>query len=202
MDKPKPAPAYYPAIYTDDWGIDAITLANDFHTLSTCIRGERVMGNEFADLVAKLTVQPTHYQFSCAIPQILLNQQHHEQPIILHLTAAYHVSTGESISLSVLINQQSFHAHGQDIEQAFQQLIAQFPQPYYFKNCYGCQFSDYSVYGSSTFGSLWCFIATPTAYQQTQDKLSYMCLTPTARVQEIFCCPHYCIRTIGSGYRG
>ena len=89
MDKPKPTLAYYPAIYTDDWGIDTITLANDFHTLSTCVRGECVMGNEFADLVEQRTMQPTQYQFSCDIPQILLNQQHHEHPIVLHLTAAY-----------------------------------------------------------------------------------------------------------------
>ncbi len=109
----------------------------------------------------------------------------------------------EKVKLSLSIHQFEFVGTGDFFEIAFDEIQKQFDNKYCFKNCYGCMFGDYSVYGQSSFGTMLCFVRQKEKYKQVNSKQEYMELTDDyKRVQEIFCCDKYEIRKTGAGYRG
>lgn len=111
----------------------------------------------------------------------------------------------ESVKLSMTIDGQNFGGTEGflEIERAFDQIKEEFDNQYHFKNCYGCMFGDYSVYGQSGFGTMLCFVHQKEAYSQTRGKTDYLGLTDEYDiVQEIYCCDNYEIRKAGVGYRG
>jgi hypothetical protein len=89
------------------------------------------------------------------------------------------------------------------IEGAFDVLREQLGDRYKFKNCYGCLYGDYSVYGSGAFGSMLCYVNQKNEYKKVKTKDEYMNLTNDfAIVQEIYCCDKFETRKAGTGYRG
>jgi hypothetical protein len=110
----------------------------------------------------------------------------------------------EKVRLCLSIGQFEFEGTGDFFEIAFDEIKKQLDNKYCFKNCYGCMFGDYSVYGQSSFGTMLCFVSQKEKYKDVTNKQEYMELTTdeTANVQEIYCCDKYEIRKVGAGYRG
>lgn len=73
-----------------------------------------------------------------------------------------------------------------------------------FKNCYGCMYGDYSVYGQSGFGSMLCYVNQKDEYIKVRTKEDYLSKLNTnyKKLQEIFYCPKFELREKGIGYRG
>lgn len=109
----------------------------------------------------------------------------------------------EEVTLSLTIAGTIYTGTGTDFECAFDSIWKQIKDQYHFKNCYGCMYGDYSVYGQSTFGSMLCFMNQKEAYSKVTNKQEYMQLGPPDKhVQETYCCDQYEIRRKGAGYRG
>lgn len=110
----------------------------------------------------------------------------------------------EKVKLSLKIEEKIYVGTSDLIEGALDQIRSQFEDKYQFKNCYGCMFGDYSVYGQSGFGTMLCFISQKDNYKAVTNKSEYMELRTdeVTNVQEIYCCDNYEIRKKGAGYRG
>lgn len=110
----------------------------------------------------------------------------------------------EKVKLSLTIEEKLYFGTSGFIEDAFDQIRNQFEDKYQFKNCYGCMFGDYSVFGQSSFGTMLCFISQKDRYKEVTNKAEYMELRTdeVTNVQEIYCCDNYEIRKNGAGYRG
>ncbi len=106
--------------------------------------------------------------------------------------------------LSLILNERKYYAKSDHIEDALLQIQNQFDHKYFFKNCFGCMYGDYSVYGSSAFGSMICYSNQKEEYKRVTDKDEYMNLDASncERVQEIYCCEEFELRENGAGYRG
>lgn len=109
----------------------------------------------------------------------------------------------ENVEIALIINEKCYQGVGDVIEIAFDQIRKQVETKYQFKNCYGCMYGDYSVYGQSSFGTMLCFANQKNSYMAITTKKEYMQLAnPDKQVQEIYCCGEYEIRKNGIGYRG
>ncbi|WP_411897543.1 DUF6304 family protein [Elizabethkingia occulta] len=110
----------------------------------------------------------------------------------------------ERISVSLTIEGNLYIGIGDLMETALDDIHSQFGESYHFKNCYGCLYGDYSVYGQSAFGTMLCFAAQKEKYKKVTNKQEYMDLETDGiiTVQEIYCCSQYEIRRAGAGYRG
>jgi hypothetical protein len=109
----------------------------------------------------------------------------------------------ESVTLSLAIAGTRYTGKSSDFEGAFDGIFKQIRDQYHFKNCYGCMYSDYSVYGQSTFGSMLCFRNQKEEYSKVTTKDEYLKLgAPDGYVQEIYCCDQFGIRKDSVGYRG
>ena len=109
----------------------------------------------------------------------------------------------EKVKLTLTLDNKLYTGTGDYIEVAFDQIRDQIKDKFHFKNCYGCMYGDYSVYGQSGFGSMLCFLSQKERYSKVTNKDEYMQLDKADRqVQEIYCCDKYEIRKYGAGYRG
>ena len=109
----------------------------------------------------------------------------------------------ESVTLLLTIAGTTYSGTSSDFEGAFDGIYKQIKDNYHFKNCYGCLYSDYSVYGQSTFGSMLCFRNQKEAYSKVTTKDEYLKLDrPSGYVQETYCCDEFEIRKGNVGYRG
>lgn len=221
----------YQAIYQDDDGIVPIIIENDFKVLKTEIDGLVFEGCEFSDftLIGKEKYNVEQLQrfsfwqcssgdilcncsFEVIIPQAILDIEKNTRQII-DLNVKYALGKPrpeprgglefETIQISFELNQVKYEASGDYIESVFDQLKNQLGEQYKFKNCYGCMYGDYSVYGQSAFGTMQCFLNQKEAYKQVKSKIDYMRLTNDfSVVQEIYCCEQFEMREKGVGYRG
>jgi hypothetical protein len=163
--------------------------------------------NKFVEEICNCT-------FTIIIPQLIICQKSREQYVI-NMNFKYVLGDKKPIALgggiefekiyvSFKIFDKLFESEGNLVEDIFDNIINQFNGEYYLKNCFGCLYSDYSVYGQSALGSMMCFVRQKREYLEVQNKLDYMRnLTDDYDVvQEIFCCNKFEIRRRGTGYRG
>ena len=163
--------------------------------------------NEFVEEICNCT-------FDIIIPQLIICQKSREQCVI-NMNFKYvlgdkkPIALGggiefEKIQVSFKISDKLFESEGDLVEDIFDSITSQFNGEYNLKNCFGCLYSDYSVYGQSALGSMMCFVRQGREYLEVQNKLDYMRnLTDDYDVvQEIFCCNKFEIRRKGTGYRG
>lgn len=109
----------------------------------------------------------------------------------------------EIVKLTLTIDDRQYSGAGDYIEVAFDQIRDQLGDKFKIKNCYGCMYGDYSVYGQSSFGSMLCFLSQKERYCKVTNKDEYMALDNADRyVQEIYCCDKFEVRKYGAGYRG
>ena len=97
-----------------------------------------------------------------------------------------------------------FKSEGDFFESLFEGIQNQFNGRYILKNCFGCLYSDYSVYGQGALGSMICFVRQKDEYVKVKNKSEYEGnLTGDYDiVQEIFRCDKFQARRKGTGYRG
>ncbi|HET9505279.1 MAG TPA: DUF6304 family protein [Hymenobacter sp.] len=152
--------------------------------------------------------------FNVIIPQFIINSVIQEE-IVVNMNIEYvlgdkrpiHLGGGlefEKIYLSFQIFDESFKSEGGYFESIFEDIQSQFNGRYALKNCFGCLYSDYSIYGQGALGSMLCFVRQKEAYLKVKDKSEYMeKLTDDYDiVQEIFLCNKFQARRKGTGYRG
>ncbi|MCS6822741.1 MAG: DUF6304 family protein [Cytophagaceae bacterium] len=110
----------------------------------------------------------------------------------------------KKIKLSLKIEGHTFEGKSELFELALDQIRSQFDDKYHFKNCYGCMYGDYSVYGQNSFGTMLCFLSQKEKYESVTDKSEYTKLKfdEAVHVPETYCCENFKIRKSGSGYRG
>ena len=110
----------------------------------------------------------------------------------------------EKIYLSFKILDESFKSEGDLFESLFEDIQGQFNGRYILKNCFGCLYSDYSIYGHGALGSMMCFVRQKGEYIKVKNKSEYESnLTDDYDiVQEIFLCDKFQARRKGTGYRG
>ena len=80
----------------------------------------------------------------------------------------------EKLTISLTIEGVTKKSTSSDFESSFDYFYKKFGERYKFKNCYGCAFSDYSVYGQSTFGTMLCFVEQKDAYLKVKTKIDYL----------------------------
>lgn len=223
--------ATYNAYYTDSTGRVAIIIKNDFQLLSVAIEGVKFEGIGFNGLsiidkqsysdkqLERFTLRPIqvsnpddnttyideelgNFSLELIIPQLIIDAAT-SQEFYADLLLNYGLThSDEQFVATLALNDIVYTGRGGWIETAFDQIHNQFADKYRFKNCYGCMYGDYSVYGNDSFGTMLCFANQKQEYRETSDKPSYMDLAPPRdRVQEIYCCPDYAIRRKGVGYR-
>lgn len=156
--------------------------------------------HDYEDTIAYELV---NYTLDLKIPQILIDMvERKEQEIVLDFHFELKEDFEEAI-VGVEINDQYFEAKNGLMEIIFDNLQKQFEGRYRFKNCYGCLYGDYSVYGQGFMSSILCFKNQKEAYLNVQDKDEYMQLElHDSQQQEIYCCDEYEIREQSVGYRG
>lgn len=109
----------------------------------------------------------------------------------------------QDVVLSLAINGETYTGKSDYFEYSFDKIRDQIGDKYHLKNCYGCMYGDYSVYGQGCFGTMLCFKNQKAEYNKVTNKDEYMELAPPCRhVQEIYCCEEYEIRRRRAGYRG
>ncbi|SKB61827.1 hypothetical protein SAMN05660477_00259 [Soonwooa buanensis] len=145
----------------------------------------------------------TNYQLDLKIQQRLIDMLSKEE-IEVDLDFHFELSEKhEEAKIGFKINDNYFEAKNGFMELIFDNLQKQFDGKYRFKNCYGCLYGDYSVYGQGFMGPVLCFKNQKEAYLRVQNKGEYMDLDPQESTQqEIFCCDEYEIRDKSVGYRG
>lgn len=176
--------------------------AQNFTFLSTPVSGQNTSRNTLCDC-----------SFEIIIPQIIIDTEIRTEFesnlfLIYRLGKPRLTSQGgidiEEIEISLDINGSNYYGKSGFIEEVFDQIYQQFAGRYKFKNCYGCMFSDYSVYGQSGFGSMHCYESQKADYLKVKTKEEYMInlQSDVKYVQEIYLCNKFEIRKKGTGYRG
>lgn len=221
----------YKGFYTDSFGSTPIVLLNDFKTLFVEIDGVPFSGEDFSDFsvtVGKeyLLENADRFNFlhrmlsgghsvktlsGCTfkimIPQVIIDQKLQASITVdLELECELKIVDNSYVSeffrITLSINGNLYAGSGDLIEGVFDQLKSQFEGLYSFKNCYGCMYGDYSVYGQANFGRMLCFTNQKDAYKKSDTKDEYMELDTDVFVQEIYCCDEFEPRILGVGYRG
>lgn len=150
--------------------------------------------------------------FEIVVPQVIIDKLNHAE-FYTNLTIEYSLGNvrsqpgmgieHEKVTLTLAPDGKQYSVTSDYMEGAFDQIRDQIKDKFQLKNCYGCMYGDYSVYGQSSFGSMLCFLSQKDRYSKVTNKDEYMELNDADRhVQEIYCCDNYEIRKVGAGYRG
>lgn len=208
----------YPAIYRTQ-GIDyPIIIHNNEKILSFWLGNHYFYGTELSAMRTddELTIDlPRHHgdlcdcQFLYCVPQQLTDKQQQIYQIELNIEhrlgkpAKNGGLDEETIIIQCDFNHQSFMAQGGWYEDVLLDLQRQLGQDFYFYNCFGCLYSDYSIFGQSAFASLMCFYSQKDDYFKAQNKSDDITLYKNAeKVQETACCGDFLPRIQAVGYRG
>lgn len=103
------------------------------------------------------------------------------------------------------IGNDEFNVNGDSFEELFDNLKELIKKSYLIKNCYGCNYSDYSPYGRDSFGDMQCFKSAKDKYLKISGKVGLFQLMSSEKVihvQEIYVCDEFEFRKMNVGYRG
>lgn len=218
--------AVYQGVFTNKSGCYTVEVSNDFKVFEMVIGDFRFRGidldsfelvnvSDFSEeelldfdfFKGKdgegVCLELVNYELELKLPFVLIDM---ESMLEFDVLMDFRFVLGElnqKVSLSVCISDVIFEAHNGFMELALDDLQGQFKGGYRFKNCYGCLFGDYSVYGQGLMGPVLCFKNQRDAYLMVSDKNEYMGLgVCDSMQQEFFCCSEYEIRDSVVGYRG
>ncbi|MTG98828.1 DUF6304 family protein [Myroides albus] len=193
---------------------DATFKGSEFTDL--CYQGNEVISNnEFYSVTKDQRRSLCNCTLELDILQFLCCSGQTEQPIPIQLRLAAEIGNytlekqsiaHEGICLSFDLGKSTLCGKGDTIETAFDQVVKQLPQGYYFKNCYGCLYGDYSIYGNSAFGTMMCFSQLQEHYKNVTNKIEYEILCQEERdkiaiVQEIALCEKFEVRGVKGAFR-
>lgn len=209
-----------PTTYVDKTGTVETYITNDGDRLVLDIDGTRFTGSAFDDFeIEDRTTVPSRFslnsfhslvdcQLITKIPIILLFNGK-DFPATLHVSLEFYRSAptayGVNSTFSISVDGNTYTSTKiQDFESGLLAMQRQFPAAYTFKNCFGCAFSDYSVYGQGYFGSMLCFRNIKKEYLAVSSKDTYMDVMDNCDqiVQETYWCDQFEVRRTGTGYRG
>lgn len=145
-----------------------------------------------------------NYQLSLKIPQILIDMSSKKEIEVTMDVQLELKDNFEQATVSFQIDDEHYEGKHDFMELIFDEIQRQFNGKYRFKNCYGCLYADYSVYGQGLMSSVLCFKNQKEAYLQVQNKNEYMMNLELhdSQQQEIYYCDEYEIRDKSVGYRG
>lgn len=209
---------YYSGPYIDQFGKENIVVENDFQNFRIKIREIVFQSTDFEDLSPINIQQIDHlklknfellnnalFNFSLEIklPLNFIDLATNETIKIDAKLKFELIQERQNKQITLILAGTTYTASSDLIETLFDQLQKQFKGKFRFKNCYGCLFADYSIYGQGFIGTMGCFKAQKKAYLNIKNKDDYMLLAATDFcVQEIFCCPEFKVRDRNIGYRG
>ncbi|MFD2556355.1 DUF6304 family protein [Sphingobacterium tabacisoli] len=148
-------------------------------------------------------IELRNYSLSLQIPQTLIVMSTKEEINIVFNLRLELFEKHEKALLSFNIKGEYFEAKNGFMEMIMDDLQRQFAGRYRFKNCYGCLYGDYSIYGQGLMGPILCFKNQKEKYLDVQNKNEYMELKKhESAQQEIYCCADYEPRNRVVGYRG
>ncbi len=221
----------YQGVYTHKNKSIPIEIHNDGEYLSVEIEGLLFKGREFTDLCYQGDLEEgiidstwitldsdldhclTDCQFEFTVSQYLLSSDGITELAELMMCFSHgsykesnNVSFHEEVRIELTWKEKVLVGKSGFVEVTFDQLKKQLPQGYSFKNCYGCLYGDYSIYGNSSFGTMMCFKHMKQKYTEVGNKEDYsdLCVDESDLiewVQEINYCDEFEVRGNGGAYR-
>jgi hypothetical protein len=214
----------YLAKYTDKHGEIETTICNDYKTLRMNIRGIGFSGSSFDNLHPGNETNISKLETFAFVQGILCDCKiSYEMPIeiiaeenLIIGKLNVHIELGKptvlggtnrgDIAIILSYDESSFRSNGTSewFEDELLDIQNQLPENHKLKCCFGCAFSDYSVYGHSFYADMMCYINAKEDYKKVSDKRTYMEIMGinTENVQETYLCPKFEVRKAGAGYRG
>lgn len=215
----------YPAKYTDKNGEFETTIRNDGKTLRMNVRDVEFYGHSFdtfeiengisEDRLALFSLSKTkdicNCTIECEIPiKVIADEIDLDARLFIKLELGRVTEKGwvEKEDVFLKLKYQDFELDSQGksgwFEDELLDIQKQLPIGHKLKNCFGCAFSDYSVYGHGLFGGMFCFRNIKDEYIKILDKKAFMNIMHNAeeKVQETYLCPEFEIRKANTGYRG
>lgn len=214
----------FPATYSDQHGIEAISFRNDGATLETTIRGISFVGSDFDSLepapgrhreaLGSFTLNMDRLcccRLTLAIPvPVVLSNSIEPGVLDADLDLGAPTTNGgiehEYLKLTLSFAESRFSSSGKsgDFEHALREIQRQLPAGTYLKTCINCLYSDYSPYGSGLFGAMLCFRNMKDAYLKVTSKAEFLAIVglEERQVQETYLCEQFKQRVAGTGYRG
>ncbi len=220
----------YKGTYQDRFGIEEVTIVNEFNAISFKLGEFNFVGRYFDDFelngydnftpeqLIRFTFKPINkyqsdkkayelknFSLSFTIPVTILNLQTKQTTISKLFTNLdiNSIDKDTKIFLKIIYNGKEYSGTSSLFEGAADQINRQIQGEFTIKNCFWCLYSDYSVYGQGLVGSMLCFLKYKDQYLLVQNKDEYMELpNDVPLVQEIYRCDSFEKRTSGTGYRG
>ena len=218
----------YKGTFTNKSGTRAIEMFNDFEYFKVTINDFDFSGPDLDSLALvnpeknellassyfdfekikiyqseKHDLEIRNYILKLQIPQILIEVSTKKEIDVLMDFQLELKEDFEEAKVTFEIDGQHYEGKNGFMEIILDQIQKQFTGKYRFKNCYGCLYGDYSVFGQGFMSSILCFKNQKQAYLQVDTKDEYMKLDiHDSKQQEIFCCDAYEIRDRNVGYRG
>jgi hypothetical protein len=212
----------YPTTYVDSRGSVETSIINDSQSLRMSVRAVEFVGRSFdtfspvtdsGDALKQFTLSSgclcdCTLEWSMPI-EIDLRPQSSASNLDIRLELGKPASVGceeTHLSIRLRFEDKIICSRGTSgwFEDELLDVQNELPDGAYLKCCFGCNLSDYSIYGHGLFGSMLCFRGVKTEYLDVKDKYEYMDVMEsfTEIVQETYVCPQFQIRTPGTGYRG
>lgn len=220
----------YKGTYQDSFGIEEVTIANDFTDISFKLGDFNFVGRHFDDFELndyenfsaeqlkrftfksiniyqsdKKSYELKDFILSFTIPVTILNletKQTTSSNLFIKLDINS-IDNDTKIFLKIVYNDQEYSGTSSVFEGAADQINKQINGEFTIKNCFWCLYSDYSVYGQGLAGSMLCFLKYKDQYLKVQSKDDYMELpNDVPLIQEIYTCDSFDPRKSGTGYRG
>jgi hypothetical protein len=218
----------YKGTFTNKSGTKAIEMFNNFYNFSFSLDVFSFSGNDLDGLALvnpeenellassyfdfekikiyeseKHELEIRNYILKLQIPQILIEVSTKKEIEVLMDFQLVLKENFEEAKVTFEIDGQHYEGKNGLLEIILDQIQKKFKGKYRFKNCYGCLYGDYSVYGQGFMSSILCFKNQKKAYLQVDTKAEYMKLKiHDSQQQELFCCKEYEIRDRNVGYRG
>ena len=182
----------WPAKYKDKNGEYNTVIRNDKTNLRMNVRGVEFLGKGFDDFRVDEDLSKEHLAsftldkydelsdclIECVIPVLIIsNQKESEAKLCLKLEFGKVGEKGwrDEGNLTLILEYQdrTFQSKGEIgwLEDSLVEIQKQLPEDHRFKNCFGCAFSDYSVYGHDFFGGMLCFRNKKKLTEQFQPRM-------------------------------
>ena len=213
----------YKAKYTDKNGEVETTIRNDWKNLRMNLRDVEFEGHSFDCLEPEKVTESSKLEtFTFAQDDLCECRIEFNMPIKIIVgekpigaELSVQIELGKSrlggidrsdVMLILSYDEKTFQSKGTSewFEDELLDIQKRLPENHKIKCCFGCEFSDYSVYGHGFFGGMLCYRNIKEDYKKVSDKREFMEIMDKSveSVQETYLCPEFEIRKPERGYRG
>ena len=221
----------YSGTYTDKFGTERIVVKNDFKNISFKIGDYKFVSHGFDDFelenyknytseeLERFTFRPLDiynstnkfyelrdFDICFVVPVVAFrpkNNNSFDATLEIKMIVRSTTSGDSRINLKLNTGQKEYSAESGVFEIAANQINKEINGDFILKNCFWCLYSDYSVYGQGSVGSMICYVKHKDQYLKVKTKDEYMDLpTDNPFVQEIYYYDSFEPRRPEIGYRG